>query len=127
MADVDIFLDAIRAGDFDDELIRIIDTVKVRVRESSAKVCWRVELDGLNISEQSQTIAEAMSVERQTGKRWGQYHPATSALEVGAVVIAHLVEVEKLSLADAMKRLSSVTAEQMANAVSEYQPDDAGS
>lgn len=128
MADVDVFLDAIGSGDFDSELTAIVGAVKERVRDSEVKVCWRIRILDLEVTEQSQTMAEAMSVERQTGKKWGHYHPANSAGEAGAIVVAHLTETVGLKATDALKRLSDVTAEQMAQAVDEYQPgsDDAG-
>lgn len=124
MADIDVFLEAIGSGDFDRELTSIVAAVKDRVRDAEVKVCWRVRVLDIEVTEQSQTMAEAMSVERQTGKKWGGYHPANSAVEAGAVVVAHLTEAQGLKGADALKRLAEVTAEQMANAVDEYQPKD---
>lgn len=128
MADVDVFLEAIRSGDYDGELASIVGEVRERVRETATRLYWRVRILDLEITEQTQTVPEAMSVERQTGKKWGTYHPASSAAEAGAIVIAHLTEVQGMKGSDAVKRLADVTAEQMANAVDEYQPEteDAG-
>lgn len=123
MFDDSLVIKAIEAGDHDGELVDIVAAVKARINETGTKVCWRITLDDLEITEQSLTLPEAMSVERQTGKRWGLWHPVNSAAEAGAVIVAVLIERQKMSTDDAFKRLGQYTAEQVISSISDYEPE----
>lgn len=116
---------AILSGEVDDELTDVHAAIKRRVAESSTRVCWRISFDGIDITEENQTVVEVEAVERATTKRWGQFSPYHSAVECAAIVIAALVHRQGMTPRAAEESVGQRPAQDLMRCIDEYVLTDA--
>lgn len=111
---------AILNGDLDDDITDIVAAIRERANKGEIRMCWKVTFDDLEITEENQTINEAQSVERQTKKAWGKYHPANSAAECAAIIVAALVERQGVDAVKAFEMLKDRKASDLVKSISDY-------
>ena len=111
---------AIANGDLDDSFADLTRAMRDRVRDGAVEMRWGLKFGGHDITQDNQSIAEVMSVERQTGKTWQTIQPAGSAAEAGAIMIAALVERDGMKPPEAVKALKIYSAQDVASGIYEY-------
>jgi len=122
MADLQAVIDGILAGDYDGDLVELIDAVRARAAAEASSLRWRITFDGDVWDEDTVTIGEMRFVEKFTGKSWANIgSPMSSASVLAAFIVAHLHKVKGMTLADAIDKVDALTAGDAIGLVSEYE------
>lgn len=120
--DVDAVVDGIAAGDFDGNLVQIVDAVRARGEVREDPLRWRITIGDSTWDEDGVTIGEMGLVERITGKPWSQIEPpSASASLFAAFVVAHKVKVEGSDFAEAIAQAETITAADAIKAITQYE------
>lgn len=110
----------IRKGDMDDGFELIVNAMQERVLAGAVALRWRVDLDGIEASEDDLTLGEAEMLERLLGVRWGEMDPLTSAEHATALLVVILTERHDVPLDEARARVGKYTARQVLGAITRY-------
>jgi hypothetical protein len=119
--DAPAIVDDITAGAFDDDLPELVAAIRGRYAEVGSY--WRVDFDGLDVTEQNITIAEAKLVERMAQTQLRFIDPASSVTQAAAIVQAAMMERRDMKPAIAEESLRRVTANDLSAACSRYVAD----
>lgn len=108
-------------GRHDDDLPALVKAIGERAVTTRTEVRWRLTLGDLVVDEENLTLLELERVENLTGKSWLVVDPRKTAGYCIAMLQAAIESREGLSPDDARKRLTDITAKQIADEVlSEY-------
>lgn len=110
---------SILAGHLDDDLSDILDAIKAREDEGKIEVLWRVAWDGLDITAENLTVAEARTVETMLRQPIHTFNPALSATNVATVAAARLIA-GGMTPEAAFEEIGKVPARDLARAVTVY-------
>ena len=124
--DVDAVVEAIEQGHFDGQLAAITQALRERHQSSAVEMCWKVEFAGLEITEESLTIAELDAIERMLTTKdrlifYPQLSPLVSAQHATALlmtVLTHRLGYDNQRAHDALKQH---TMRSLQDAFSEYE------
>jgi hypothetical protein len=128
--DLDTIAAEIAAGDHDGHLDDIVLAVVERARAGAVRFYWRLRVDGDEWTEESVTLGElkfAETVARVTENgrtrpaQMAELNPRIYADHCMALIVAHLHKAQGLPLEDAVKKAETLTAAEVAEAVSEYE------
>jgi len=112
-------LDAIEAGDHDDELAAIVNACQQRAAVAGRSQFWRITIDGETWDEDTILLEEMEFVERLVGMDWPA-SPLVSAVVAKAFILAHWIKVNGMDLETAHAKVGALTAKQVIAAVSMY-------
>jgi hypothetical protein len=121
--DVDGLIVEIKSGEYDRNLVKIIEAVRDRFAHGTTAQRWKVEWDGREFTEDDLTLNEAAIVEKLTGTSWGLLNPASSANECRAIVAACLHERDGVKLDAAVKQAGSKPMRHMVDSIGAYEVD----
>lgn len=114
----------IRKGEMDSEMELLVNAISERVMEGAVALRWRVDLDGIEASEDDLTLGEAEMLERLLKVRWGEMDPLTSAEHATALLVVILSERQGLPVDEARARVGKYTARQVLSAITRYSVED---
>lgn len=114
-------IEAVKAGDFDGNLVEIIEAVRVRFQFGSTEQKWKVTYDGEDITQDSLTLAEASFVEKQAGTSWAYINPTNSAGECQAIIAMHLHFRHGKPRKEAVEEAGRMNLEAAVDAVGSYE------
>jgi hypothetical protein len=131
MGDVSALKDAIFSGDYEGHETEILEALRLRQELGIVKYCWRVEWDGMEITEDNMTLGEARKVEQLVGQVWGG-NPALSARHLNGYLVAAYMHRQDKTEDEARELADKAPAKELVKAISEYtevEPpkDDSGS
>ena len=113
----------ILAGHHNDQLSELYHAVlKVAASEDLA-VRWRIDYDGMEITEDSLTVGECLDIEEETGHSWAAFNPTKTAHMARAIMVAALKRRQGYALNEARERVDAMAAADLLNCVSEYVVD----
>lgn len=117
--DYQSIVDEINAGAYDEDgLSEIIDAVRSRFEENGSY--WRIDFDGLDITEENLTVLEGKLVERAVGNQLRFVDPAASTTHAAAIVMAALIERRSYKPDAAEKSLKLRTAKELTACCTRY-------
>jgi hypothetical protein len=137
LTDTEAVLESIKAGDHDEQLVGIIEAVRLRFTYGSVAQKWKLAYtaddEDFEVREDDLTLGESRTVERLAGTNWGLLNPASTSSECLAIIAACLHHRHGKALkhtrdgpsGEAWDLASKVTATQAAEAISAYQVDTA--
>lgn len=114
-------IDAVKGGDFDGQLVALIDAVRTRFQHGSTEQKWKVDYEGETITQDSLTLAEAAFVEKQSGSSWAYINPVNSAGECQAIIAMFLHFRQGKSRRDALDEAGRMNLEAAVAAVGSYE------
>lgn len=114
-------VDAIKAGDYDGELVALVDAVRTRFTHGTTEQKWKVTYGDAVITQDSLTLAEASFVEKMAGTSWAYLNPVNSAGECQAIIAMHLHLRDGMKRADAVALAGSMNLEEAVAAVGSYE------
>lgn len=112
---------AIKAGDYDGQLVELVEAVRARFQNGSTEQKWKVTYDGEEILQDSLTLAEAATVEKLASTSWAYLSPVNSARECQAVIAAFLHHRKGVRLAEAVSQAGALNLEAAVAAVGSYE------
>lgn len=121
--DVGAVVDQIKSGDYDGQLVTLIEAVRTRFENGTTAQRWKIDYQDRIFTEDDLTLAEAATVEKITGTSWGLLNPVSSANECQSIIAACLHHRDGLKMVDAMKQAGSLTAAEAVKAISAYEVD----
>jgi len=129
--DADQVVDQIKSGDFDGQLVKLVEAVRTRFEHGTTRQKWRLDHDTLAVTEDDITLAESRLVERACGTSWGMLNPVSSAGECMAIIAACLHTREGKALkftrdgpsGEAWDEAGLLTAAAAIGAISSYEVD----
>lgn len=113
-------IDAVKGGDFDGQLVDLIDAVRTRFQHGSTEQKWKVDYEGETITQDSLTLAEAALVEKHCGTAWSSINPAGSATECRAILAAWIAR-DGVPFAEALRVAGAVSLAVADAAVGTYE------
>lgn len=114
----------IRKGDMDAQIELIVNAISERVMDGSVALRWRVDLDGIQASEDDLTLGEAEMLERLLKVRWGEMDPLTSAEHATALLVVILTHRQDVPLDEARERVAKYPVKQILSAITRYSVED---
>lgn len=121
--DVGAVVDQIKSGDYDGQLVTLIEAVRTRFENGTTAQRWKIDYQDRIFTEDDLTLAEAATVEKITGTSWGLLNPVSSANECQSIIAACLHHRDELKMVDAMKQAGQLTAQDAVKAISAYEVD----
>lgn len=121
--DVGAVVDQIKSGDYDGQLVTLIEAVRTRFENGTTAQRWKIDYQDRIFTEDDLTLAEAATVEKITGTSWGLLNPVSSANECQSIIAACLHHRDGLKMVDAMKQAGELTAQDAVKAISAYEVD----
>lgn len=121
--DVGAVVDQIKSGDYDGQLVTLIEAVRTRFENGTTAQRWKIDYQDRVFTEDDLTLAEAATVEKITGTSWGLLNPVSSANECQSIIAACLHHRDGLKMVDAMKQAGELTAQDAVKAISAYEVD----
>lgn len=121
--DVGAVVDQIKSGDYDGQLVTLIEAVRTRFENGTTAQRWKIDYRDRVFTEDDLTLAEAATVEKITGTSWGLLNPVSSANECQSIIAACLHHRDGLKMVDAMKQAGELTAQDAVKAISAYEVD----
>ena len=121
--DVGAVVDQIKSGDYDGQLVTLIEAVRTRFENGTTAQRWKIDYQDRVFTEDDLTLAEAATVEKITGTSWGLLNPVSSANECQSIIAACLHHRDGLKMVDAMKQAGELTAAEAVKAISAYEVD----
>ena len=121
--DVGAVVDQIKSGDYDGQLVTLIEAVRTRFENGTTAQRWKIDYQDRIFTEDDLTLAEAATVEKITGTSWGLLNPVSSANECQSIIAACLHHRDGLKMVDAMKQAGALTAAEAVKAISAYEVD----
>ena len=125
MADIGTVVEDVKAGEYDGQLVTLIEAVRARFQNGTTASRWKIVYDGDEYTEDDLTLAEAAAVEKITGTSWGMLNPVSSAHECQAIIAACLHHRRDMKLPDAMKQAGKLTAAEAVESITAYEVDTA--
>jgi hypothetical protein len=119
--DAEELVEAIKGGDYDGNLVKIIEAVRMRFEYGTVAQRWKIIYDGETYTEDDLTLNEASTVERLTGTNWGLLNPVSSAQECQAIIAACLHHRQGVKLSDASKQAGQMSAKDAVAAITSYE------
>lgn len=119
--DPEPFLLAIKSGDYDMSLVKIIEACRDRFAHGNTAQRWAIEYEGETFTQDDLTLAEARTVEKETGGTWAFLNPAGSAQHCIAVVVACLHHRHGLKINEARDKVGGWTVEDAVKAITSYE------
>ncbi len=117
--------DAIKQGDFDGDLIPLLEAVRMRFQHGTTEQKWKVVYEGEDITQDSLTLAEASFVEKQCATSWAYINPVNSAGECQAIIAMHLHFRQGKLRKEAIEEAGRMNLEDAVAAVGSYEVDKA--
>lgn len=114
----------IRKGDVDDGFELIVNAISERVLEGAVALRWKVDLDGIEATEDDLTLGEAEMLERLLKVRWGEMDPLTSAEHATALLVVILTHRQDVPLDEARERVAKYPVKQILSAITRYSVED---
>ena len=126
MADPTAIVDAIKSGDYDDELGTLFDAVFTRAAETDVTFGWRLRLGDDEWTVETVTLQELAFAEKacSTGGQRISYlelDPIRSMDHLVALIVAHLHHMRGLKVADAFAEARKFTLTDLKDIVSAYE------
>lgn len=121
--DVGLIVDQIKSGEFDGQLVQLIEAIRVRFENGTTTQRWKIVWDGREFTEDDLTLAEASTVEKLTGTSWGLLNPVSSAQECQSIIASCLHHRDGTKLVDAAKIAGAIPAAEAVKAISAYEVD----
>jgi hypothetical protein len=126
MADPTAIIDAIQAGDYDDELGTLMDAVFTRAAEVDLSFGWQLKLGGDEWTVETVTLQELAFAEKacSVGERRVSYlelDPLRSMDHLVALVVAHLHHVKGMRVPAAFAEAQKLTVTDLQDIVSVYE------
>ena len=121
--DVGAVVDQIKSGDYDGQLVTLIEAVRTRFENGTTAQRWKIDYQDRIFTEDDLTLAEAATVEKITGTSWGLLNPVSSANECQSIIAACLHHRDGLKMVDSMKQAGELTAADAVKAISAYEVD----
>lgn len=106
---------SIRKGECDTHVAEILEALQMRVLEGHVATRWRVQLDGLDVSEDDLLLDEAFRLEKALGVSWGEINPletAEHAMALFRVLLGRTLEDEQVR-----ERIDALTVKQVMGAI----------
>lgn len=122
---IDRVTEAIKSGDFDGQLVPLVEAVRMRFTHGTTEQKWKVTYEGEDITQDSLTLAEASFVEKQAGTSWAFLNPTNSAGECQAIIAMHLHFRQGKSRKEAVEEAGRMNLEAAVAAVGSYEVDKA--
>lgn len=119
MDDLQKLIAEVAEGRHDDRLSDLLVAIRVRAEAAAIASTWRLEWDGLVVTEDDVTLDELATAEELSGKNWAQLNPKNSAVNCRSILIAALMHRKALSRAAAEKKVKRLTASAAVDCVSE--------
>ena len=110
---------AILAGQWDDALSDIVKAVGDHIVNSSLIVRWRIDIDGLAVSEDELTLDEAYRLQNLSGTNWRNVDPMKSAVDCRALLIVLLQTRCGMTEPEAEFRCSELTVNRVLGCISQ--------
>jgi hypothetical protein len=107
-------------GDFDDDLDDVYQAIVTRTTNDAVEVCWRIDFDGLEITEENQTVGEARLIEGMLKRPIGAVRLVGDASAISAAVMAALIERNKMKPAEAENAVNARTARELLKMLDTY-------
>lgn len=123
MGDIGTVVDDVKAGEYDGQLVTLIEAVRDRFQHGTTAQRWKIVYEGDEFTEDDLTLAEAAAVEKITGTSWGMLNPVSSAHECQAIIAACLHYRQDMKLPEAMRQAGKLSASDAVNAISAYEVD----
>lgn len=123
MGNVGGIVEDIKAGEYDGQLVELVEAVRARFQNGTTAQRWKIVYDGDEFTEDDLTLAEAAAVEKICGTSWGLLNPVSSAHECQAIIAACLHNRRDMKLPEAMKQAGTLSAADAVNAISAYEVD----
>lgn len=126
MADPTAIIDAIKSGEYDDELGTLFDAVFARAAEVDVSFGWRLRLGDDEWTVESVTLQELAFAEKAcsvTGQRvsYLELDPLRSMDHLVALIVAHLHHVRRMKVSDAFAEAQKLTVTDLKDIVSAYE------
>lgn len=110
----------VTAGRCDDELVDILNAINRRATMTSVARRWRVNFDGVSLSEDDLTLDEAVQIEDAAGTTWAMINPMSTAKHCRAILRVMLTSRGSLSGDQADERLAKATVTEIMGALELY-------
>ena len=121
--DVGAVVDQIKSGDYDGQLVTLIEAVRTRFENGTTAQRWKIDYRDRVFTEDDLTLAEASTVEKLTGTSWGLLNPVSSAQECQSIIASCLHHRDGTKLVDAAKTAGAIPAAEAVKAISSYEVD----
>lgn len=108
----------IAAGDYDGELMPMLEAIQGRFSTSATGLRWQLKLGELTVTEDDLTLNEAYAIEKAAGCNWGEIDPVRSANHCRAIVGVCLESRLKLTHDEVEARLDALTVSELVDAIS---------
>lgn len=112
---------SILAGEFDGHLADVLAAIVKRQQSGFSSMRWRLRLDGVEITEDDMTLAEAKTVEKITNLSWVTIEPTRSAVHMSAILVAAAHHRDGLSIEEAEERVDAHSANEIMGALDQYE------
>lgn len=131
MADPKKLVAAILKGDYEGHEAQIVQAVRQRVQDGKIRFGWRIDFEGLEITEENLTIGEAVQIEQTLTKSPVNDEsegpisihfvvPAGSATNIAAIVTACLMSRNGLDAEAANTTVNGYSLKALLNLVTDY-------
>jgi len=126
MADPQAIVDAIQAGDYDDQLGVLFDAVFARAAETDTSFGWKLKLGDDEWTVETVTLQELAFAEKACSVAGHQVSyleldPLRLMDHLVALVVAHLHHVRRMKVADAFDEARKLTVTDLKDIVSAYE------
>ena len=108
----------IAAGEYDGELMPVLEAVQSRFASSAVGLRWQVKLGDLTVTEDDLTLNEAYAIEQAAACNWSEIDPVRSANHCRALVGVCLESRLGLTHDEAEARLCALTVSELVDAIS---------
>jgi hypothetical protein len=108
----------IAAGDFDGELMPVLEAIQSRFASQATGMRWQLALGDLTVTEDDLTLNEAYAIEKAAACNWAEIDPVRSANHCRAVVGVCLESRLGLTRDEVETRLGSLTVSELVDAIS---------
>lgn len=126
MADPTAIVDAIKGGDYDDDLGGLFDALFARAAETDTAFGWKLTLGGDEWTVETVTLQELAFAEKMCSTRtqpvsYLDLDPIRQMDHLNALLVAHLHLVAKKQLPDVFAELGKLTLSDLQGIVSAYE------
>lgn len=111
----------IMSGEYDGKLADVLAAIVRRQQDGATAMRWRITFDGLALTEDDLTMAEAKTVEKITGRSWAVINPWQTAADCSAIIVAAVHHREGVPLDEAEGRVDSRPMQDIVSAIEQYE------
>ena len=111
----------LQGGTYDGHWKQILDAFKFRASVGEVGMRWRLDLCGMDITEDSLTVGEAEDIEEATRTNWQQLAPGRSARTCRTILQVCLQSRKGLTVEEARETARAVTIAELLEGFSEYE------